>query len=128
MELTNALTADEVRPRAALETFVLLLAPLAPHIAEELWHVLGHDRTLAYEPWPTFDPALLKDDEVTVPVQINGKLRGRIVVPADAPADAIETTARNDERISDLLTGQIVVKVVVVPGKLVNFVVKSAGR
>ena len=107
-----------------METFTLLLAPLAPHIAEELWQILGHDETLAYEPWPTYDPALLKDDEVEVPVQVNGKLRGRVVVPADADAAArLEAAARDDERIAALLEGKTVRKVVVVPGKLVNFVV-----
>ena len=87
MEFVNAFTSAEVRPRSAMETFTLSLAPLAPHAAEELWQILGHDRTLAYEPWPTYDPALLKDAEVEVPVQVNGKLRGRVVVPADADAD-----------------------------------------
>ena len=84
MEFTNAFTGQDVRPKSAMETFTLLLAPMAPHVAEELWQILGHEKTLAYEPWPTFDPALLKDDEVEIPVQINGKLRGRVVVPADA--------------------------------------------
>ena len=84
MEFVNAFTAMEVRPRTAMETFTLLLAPLAPHAAEELWQILGHDQTLAHEPWPAYDPALLKDEEIEVPVQVNGKLRGRVVVPADA--------------------------------------------
>jgi leucyl-tRNA synthetase len=123
MEFVNAFTTAEVRPKSAMATFTLLLAPLAPHAAEELWQILGHDRTLAYEPWPTYDPALLKDDELEVPVQINGKLRGKIVVPADADAAQIETTARRDERIAALLEGKTIRKVVLVPGKLVNFVV-----
>jgi leucyl-tRNA synthetase len=123
MEFTNAFTGDEVRPRSAMETFVLLLSPLAPHASEELWQILGHEQTLAYEPWPTYDPALLKDEEVEIPVQVNGKLRGRVVVPADADRDAIEAAARADERIAALLEGKTVRKVVVVPGKLVNFVV-----
>jgi leucyl-tRNA synthetase len=125
MEFTNALTAHEVRPKSALRTFVLLLSPLAPHIAEELWQVLGggHDHTLAYEPWPGYDPALLKDDTIEVPVQVGGKLRGRVVVAADADAAAIEDAARSDERIATLLSGKTIRKVVVVPGKLINFVV-----
>ncbi len=76
MEFTNFFTGQEVRPRSAMETFALLLAPMAPHLAEELWQILGHEKTLAYEPWPGYDPALLKDEEVEVPVQVNGKLRG----------------------------------------------------
>ena len=81
------------------------------------------EKTLAYEQWPEFDPALLKDDEVLVPVQINGKLRGRVVVAADAGGPLIEKSAREDPKISVLLEGKTIKKVVVVPGKLVNFVV-----
>jgi len=82
MEYTNHLTKLEVRPRSALEPFVLLLGPFAPHLAEELWHALGHEKTLAYEAWPKHDPAHTKADEIEVPVQINGKLRARLTVPA----------------------------------------------
>ena len=80
-------------------------------------------KTLAYEPWPAYDPALLKDDEIEVPVQVNGKLRATVVVPADADGAAIEAAARADERIAAMLEGKTIRKVVVVPGKLVNFVV-----
>lgn len=123
MEFTNAFTSAEIRPKSSMEAFTLLLAPMAPHVAEELWQALGHEETLAYEPWPTFDPALLKNDEVEVPVQVNGKLRARVTVPADSDANILEAAARSDERIAALLDGKIVRKVVVVPGKLVNFVV-----
>ena len=87
MEFTNHLTKLEVRPRAVLEPFVLLLAPFAPHLAEELWRALGHATTLAYEPWPKFDPALTKADEIEVPVQVNGKLKARLMVPAEIDDD-----------------------------------------
>ena len=110
-------------PRSAMETFTLLLAPLAPHAAEELWQILGHAPTLAYEPWPAYDPALLRDEEIEVPVQVNGKLRSRVVVPADADGAQLEAAARADERVAVLLEGKVIRKVVVVPGKLVNFVV-----
>jgi leucyl-tRNA synthetase len=123
MEFTNFFTAQEVRPKSAMETFTLLLAPMAPHLAEELWEILGHEQTLAYEPWPTYDPSLLKDDEIEIPVQVNGKLRGRVVVPADAEGEQIESAARDDEKIAVLLVGKTVRKVIVVPGKLVNFVI-----
>ncbi len=123
MEFTNFFTAQEVRPKSAMETFALLLAPMAPHLAEELWQVLGHRQSLAYEPWPGYDPALLQDEEIEIPVQVNGKLRGRVVVPADADAARIESAAREDPRIAVLLDGKTIRKVVVVPGKLVNFVV-----
>ena len=123
MEFTNAFTAMDVRPKSAMETFALLLAPLAPHLAEELWQLLGHGETLAYDPWPTFDPALLKDDEVEIPVQVNGKLRAVVVVPADADRGDLEKAALEDEKIAAQLDGKTIKKVIVVPGKLVNFVV-----
>ncbi|WP_435011709.1 leucine--tRNA ligase [Tundrisphaera lichenicola] len=123
MEFVNYFTGQEVRPKSAMETFTLLLSPMAPHLAEELWELLGHGTTLAYEPWPTFDLSLLKDDAIEIPVQINGKLKTRITVPAEASPDEIEATARSDERIIGLLEGKTIRKTVVVPGKLVNFVV-----
>jgi leucyl-tRNA synthetase len=123
MEFVNFFTGQDARPKTAMEDFALLLAPMAPHMAEELWSLLGHDKSLAYEPWPEFDPALLKDDEVEIPVQLNGKLRGRVVVAAGASGEQIEQTARADPKIAALLECKTVRKVVVVPGKLVNFVV-----
>jgi leucyl-tRNA synthetase len=122
MEFVNAFTGQEIRPIRAMETFTLLLSPMAPHLAEELWEILGHEATLAYAPWPTFDPALLKDDEIEVPVQINGKLRVRISVPADADVAQLEAAARSDEKIIALIDGKAIRKTIVVPGKLVNFV------
>ena len=123
MEFTNHLTPLSVRPRSVLEPFVLLLAPFAPHLAEELWHVLGHRETLAYEPWPAFDPALTKADEIEVPVQINGKVRLRLTVPAEIDKAELEKTAPSDERVRQFLEGKQIRKVIVVPGKLVNLVV-----
>ncbi len=124
MEFTNFFTKQAIRPKSVMQTFVLLLSPFAPHIAEELWQLLGAKQTLAYEPWPTFDEALTKDAEIEIPVQILGKLRGRVVVPAGSDQDAILAAAQADPRISELLTGKTIVKSIVVPGKLVNFVVK----
>ena len=123
MEFVNFFTSQERRPVKAMETFTLLLCPMAPHIAEELWHILGNKNTLAFEPWPEFDPALLVEDQLEIPVQVNGKLRGRVLVPADSGAEAVERIAREDSRIAVLLEGKTVRKVVVVPGKMVNFVV-----
>ncbi|MFO0904186.1 MAG: leucine--tRNA ligase [Pirellulales bacterium] len=124
MEFVNFFTKETVRPRSALERFVLLLAPYAPHLAEELWEALGHNKSLAYEPWPLYDEPYLKDDTVEIPVQILGKLRGKVVVAADADAATLEAAARVEPRIAELLAGKQIVKVVVVPGRLVNFVVK----
>ena len=125
IEFTNHFTKQTERPRAVLERFVLLLSPFAPHMAEELWQALDHDKTLAYEPWPKFDPALSKSDTIDIPVQINGKVRSKITVPADADAAALEAAARADTRIAELVAGKQIAKVIAVPGRLVSFVVKG---
>ncbi len=124
MEFTNYFTRVEPRPKQAMEQFVLLLSPFAPHIAEELWQILGHAHTLAYEPWPQYDEALIREQTIEVPVQINGKLRGRITVPADADEQTHRQAAQNDPRIGQLLAGKTIVKAIVVPGRMVNFVIK----
>jgi leucyl-tRNA synthetase len=107
-----------------MERLVLLLSPFAPHLAEELWQLFGHQKTLAFEPWPDFDPAKIREDSVEIPVQISGKLRGRVTVAVDTPAAALEQAARTDPRIAELLVGKTVVKAVVIAGRMVNFVVK----
>jgi len=124
MEFTNYFTKLEPRPKSALESFVLLLAPFAPHLAEELWQLLGHPHTLAYEPWPRFDPALIQEDVIEIPVQIKGKVRSRITLPAGSTAAEQEAAAKADPRVADLLADQTVIKVIVVPGKMVNFVTR----
>jgi leucyl-tRNA synthetase len=124
MEFTNYFTKADRRPREAMEKFVLLLSPFAPHLAEELWQTLGHDGTLAYIPWPEYDEALTKEDTLEIPVQINGKLRARVSLPAEASGEDLEAAARADHRIAELLRDKTVVKSVVVPGRMVNFVVK----
>ena len=123
MEFVNHVTKLEVRPRAVLEPFVLLLAPYAPHVAEELWKALGHGPTLAYEPWPTFDPELTKVAEIDVPVQINGKLRTVLKVPAEIDDAALEAAALADEKVKESLVGKTVKKTIVKSKKLVNLVV-----
>jgi leucyl-tRNA synthetase len=123
MSLNNHLLQLRVRPKSVLETLVLLLSPFAPHVAEELWHALGHRETLAYEPWPTFDPALVKADEIEVPVQINGKVRHRLTVPADIDKEGLERAALNDPTVRQYLEGKQVRKVIVVPQRLVNIVI-----
>jgi len=103
---------------------VLLLAPFAPYLAHELWEMLGEKGSLLRTPWPKYDPALAKEDEIEIPVQINGKLRSRIVVPADAPGDVVEGHALSEAKIKAMLDGKQIVKVIVVPAKLVNIVVR----
>ena len=124
MEFSNFFLKEECRPQSVMEPFVLLLAPFAPHLAEELWQVLGHPHTLAYEAWPLCDESHLREDTVEIPVQISGKLRGRIRVATGLDAAALEAAARADEQIAGLLAGKTLVKVIVVPGRMVNFVVK----
>jgi leucyl-tRNA synthetase len=124
MEFVNELTPQEPRPKSIVSPFVLLLSPLAPHLAEELWELLGHTTTLAYEPWPRFDPSLLVESEVEIPVQVLGKLRGRVKVPAGADQSVVEDLARNDANVGQFLAGKQIVKVIFVKDRMVNFVVK----
>ncbi|HLQ46320.1 MAG TPA: class I tRNA ligase family protein, partial [Planctomycetaceae bacterium] len=124
MEFMNEVSGWDVRPVSIMKPFVLLLSPLAPHIGEELWQLLGGTQSLAFEPWPTFDPKLVEDAELDVPVQINGKLRGKVKVPAKADQSIVEAAARADAAVAGQLDGKTIVKVVYVPGRMVNFVVK----
>jgi len=123
IEYTNHLTKEGVTARAALEPLVLMVAPLAPHLAEELWRRLGHDTSLAHGPFPVADPAYLVTDTVEYPVQVNGKVRGRITVEADADKAAVEAAALADEKVLAFLAGATPRQVIVVPGRLVNLVV-----
>jgi len=109
-------------PRRIAEPFVLMLAPLAPHIAEELWQMVGHETSLAREPWPSWDEAPTRDDRVEMPVSIMGKVRSRILVPADADRAALEAAALADAKVQALTAGKAIRRVVVVPGKMVNVV------
>jgi leucyl-tRNA synthetase len=125
-ELNNALTQAYPHggaPRAVVEPLVLMLAPIAPHAAEELWSRLGHEESLAWQAFPEADPALLVEETIEVPVQVNGKVRTVLAVPAQLDQAALEAAARADERVSAALDGRPTKRVVVVPGRLVNFVV-----
>ncbi|MBI2683627.1 MAG: leucine--tRNA ligase [Acidobacteriales bacterium] len=134
MELSNDLYAAEGAIRkgtvpvplmAQLQrTLVQLLAPFAPYLMAELWETLGERGTLLKQPWPVFNPALAKEDEIEIPVQINGKLRSRIMVSADANEEAAKEAAFRDERVKAAIEGKTIVKVIIVPGKMVNIVVK----
>ncbi|OBB96623.1 leucine--tRNA ligase [Mycobacterium sp. 852002-40037_SCH5390672] len=125
IEYTNHLTKDhrDAVPRAAVEPLVLMLAPLAPHMAEELWLRLGNQTPLAHGPFPVADPAYLVDDTVEYPVQVNGKVRGRVLVAADADQDTLKAAALADDKVQAFLAGANPRKVIVVPGRLVNLVV-----
>jgi leucyl-tRNA synthetase len=134
MEFTNELYAAEeaiasgkIAPalvREAMRNLVLLLAPFAPYLSAELWTQLGERDTLLKHPWPTFDPELVKADEIEIAVQVNGKLRARVTVPADASDDVMRERALADENVKAAIEGKQIVKVIIVPGKLVNIVVR----
>ncbi len=127
IELNNHLTKVASRgaaiPRTVAEPFVLMLAPLTPHVAEELWAALGHAESLSYTPFPVADPAFLVADTVEYPVQVNGKVRGHITVAAEADAAAVEAAALADPKVIAALDGKLPKKVIVVPGRMVNIVV-----
>ena len=125
MEFVNVFTPQERRPRAVLQAFVTILSPFAPHVAEELWELLGGPAPVALAAWPAVDDRWLHDDEVEIPVQVQGKLRGRVRVPAGADTEALKAAALADPKITEWLAGQTVAKVVVVPGRLVNFVLRG---
>ncbi|MFI7597725.1 leucine--tRNA ligase [Actinoplanes sp. NPDC049681] len=121
IQLTNTLTPLETTSREAVEPLVLMMSPFAPHLAEELWRKLGHDGTLAYEAFPVADPAQLVAESVTYPVQINGKVRGRVEVAPDTAEDAVREAAL--AAVAEVLAGREPRKVIVVPGRLVSVVV-----
>jgi len=123
MILVNHVSRLAVRPRAVVEPFVLLLAPFAPHIAEELWQRLGHTESLAYEPWPQYDDAVAREKEVELAVQVNGRIKDRIVVGADADEEQIKARALASEKVVAALAGNTPRKVIVIKSRLVNIVV-----
>jgi leucyl-tRNA synthetase len=125
MELVNALTPMEQRPRSVVKSLVLLLAPFVPHLCEELWRALGHDGSLAYAPWPSFDSNFASDEQREYVVQLNGRVRRKIVADADLDADALLALAKGDRQVNELLAGKTIVKEIAVPGRLVNFVIRD---
>ncbi len=133
MELVNALYQYKEVPeidrdpgvmREAVETLLVLLAPFAPHITEELWAVTGHTGSIHKMPWPAYDPEAIKEDEITIVVQINGKVRDRLAVPAGIKPEEMKELVMQQERVRELIAGKQVIKIIPVPGKLVNIVVK----
>ena len=123
MVFVNAATQSKSAPKEVVKTFLRLLAPYAPHIAEELWARLGEATLIAHASWPICDPEALKREEVTIVVQVNGKLRGRVQLAVDATNEVAEAGALADERVQNHITGKTVRKVIVVPNRLVNIVV-----
>jgi len=134
MELVNAVYQFDLKEarnetglsviKEAIEAVVVLLAPIAPHIAEELWMRLGSKESIFKISWPAYDPAAIIEEEITMVIQVNGKLRSRITVPADASDEEIKEGALSDEKARKWIEGKEIKKVIVVPKKLVNVVVK----
>jgi len=124
MVFINDCYKAEVIPTEYAEGFVKLLAPIAPHVAEELWSILGHEGGISYTEWPTYDESKLIDDEVEVVVQVLGKVRAKVTVAKDASKEEQEAAALADEKVQEFIAGKTIVKVIVIPGKLVNIVVK----
>jgi leucyl-tRNA synthetase len=124
IKVNNELTHLPALPQWFAEQFTLILAPFAPHVAEEIWSRLGHKESLARHAWPAYDPAKLVESTLELPVQVNGKLRGKITVPADADEGTILTAAKADPGVKGWVDGKTMVKQLYVPKKLVNFVVK----
>jgi leucyl-tRNA synthetase len=123
MIFINHLGKQTIRPKSVVEQFVLILAPFSPHIAEELWQKLGHADSLSYEPWPVYDKELVKEKEIELAVQVNGKIKDRIVVPADADEEQIKLKALENDKVRTALGGKEPKKIIVIKSRLVNIVV-----
>jgi leucyl-tRNA synthetase len=123
MIFVNEFTKAEQRSHEAMTAFVQCLAPFAPHITEELWQILGHEGSVHHSQFPAFDEAKLVENEIEIVLQVSSKIRGKMVVPADADAAAIEELAKSDPNVQKHLDGKQIKKTIVVPGKLVNFIV-----
>ena len=124
MIFINQVVKEDVLPKEYAEGFIKLLNPIAPHITEEIWNRLGHDNTISYEPWPTYDEAKTIEDEIEIPVQINGKLKATIVVSRNADREEVDQIVNENEIIKGLIDGKEIVKRIYVVGKIYNIVVK----
>jgi leucyl-tRNA synthetase len=131
MEFTNYLNKGKESANVSkkdwqnsIEALVIMMAPTTPHLAEELWHRLGHHESIHNQSWPQWDEALAKEDEITLVVQVNGKLRDRPTVPASITEEEAKKLAQASEKVQPHLQGKTIVNIIYVPGKLVNIVVK----
>ena len=122
MECTNAFTSAGNVPHELFRTLLILLNPFSPHLSEELWERLGYEGSCLKSPWPSYDESLLVEERVEIVVQVNGKVRSKIILAADATREMVESAARADSKVQGHLEGLTVRKVIVVPGRLVNLV------
>ena len=124
MIFVNAIYKEGKCPREYAEGFIKMISCICPHIGEEIWSVMGHNDTIAYEPWPVYDEAKTVDDTIEIAVQVNGKLRGTITIEKTLDKDSAIAIAKNDEKVAEAIVGKTIVKEIYVPGKIVNIVVK----
>ena len=124
MIFINLISGADVVPRAAMEKFLIILSPFAPHITEELWSRLGNKTSIFKEKWPKYNPALIKDETINLVVQVNGKLRDTIPVDANISEDKAKKIAKDSEKVKKWIKGKEIVKVIFVKGKLINIVTK----
>ncbi len=124
MIFTNEVAKHKTVSLETAKAYAKILSPLAPHLGEELWNVIGGTTSLAYEPWPVYDEAKAKDDVITMAIQINGKTKATIDVPVDISKDDFLAQAKKQEKVSMQLEGKTIVKEIYVPGRICNIVVK----
>ena len=123
MTFSNLLAKEQVKPREVMESFLLLLSPLAPHMSEELWALLGHRETLAFEPWPTYDPKLIEDDVIEIPIMVNGKVKSKISIAADSIESAVEAQVMKDPKVLAAIQGKSITQKKYVPKKIYTLAV-----
>jgi leucyl-tRNA synthetase len=124
MIFINSIQEEKVIPRKTMECFTLLLAPFSPHVAEEFWSLLGYGETLAYVPWPVYDESQCQSREVEIAVQVNGKVKARLQVTADTPAETLQKMVLEDPAVQKIIEGKTIKKIVVIPNKLVSLVIQ----
>ena len=124
MIFVNAATKEDILPKEYAEGFTKLLSPVAPHIAEEIWNRLGHDDTITYEAWPTYDESKLVEDTVEIPVQVNGKVRATVQISVDANENEVKQIVHENSNVQSQIEGKTIVKEIYVKNKIYNIVVK----
>jgi len=124
MIFINAVYKENVYPKYMAENFIKMLNPIAPYITEDLWEKLGHKETIAYEPWPSYDETKIVDTSYEMVIQVCGKVRGKITVSKDISKEQMESLAKENENVQKFIEGKTIVKIIVIPEKLVNIVVK----
>mgnify|MGYP004502804485 FL=1 len=124
MIFINAVYKEEYLPTEYAEGFVKILSPLCPHLGEELWSMLGHNTTITYEPWPTYDESKTTEDTIEIAVQVNGKVRDTVKVNKDISKEELEKEALTSEIIKKWLENKEIVKIITIPGRIVNIVIR----